>query len=102
MKSISKYLIGGVFTLGLIIAGFIFSIRSCLSKYDQRYALPPALYFGKGDTAILFSLVKFSETTSYSQEGGFTRKTYSTSYFIQCNRAITGEKIAAKKIYGNE
>jgi len=82
----------------LIITGFVIGIRSCLSKYDEHSALPPVLYFKNDSIAILFSLVKFSKTTSYSTKGGFTNKSISNHYYSQTNSALTGEKIAASEI----
>ena len=101
MSSFGKYFAGIFVMIFLIVGTFIFSLRSCLSKYDVRQAIPPVLYFGKGETAILFSLVKYSQTISYSNENGITTKSYNTSYSIQCNMAINGEKISNKKIHGN-
>ncbi len=101
MNSITKYLAGGTLMLGIIITGFLFAIRGCLSAYDERYALPPILFFEKEDKQVLVSLVKFSQTTSYVQEGGTTTKTFSNKYFIQCNNAATGEKLLSEEIEGH-
>jgi hypothetical protein len=93
-----KYFVGGFLILGLLVAGFIFLIRGCLSKFDERAAIVPVLYIERDGKAVLFSLVKFEKTTSYSQKGGFTSKSVSTSYFIQSNDPQTGARIAEQKI----
>ncbi len=84
--------------IGAIVAGFIFLLRGCLSKYDERSALPGILYFEKADQGVIFSIVKFEKATSYSQKGGMISKSVSTNYFIQTNDAAAGKKIADKKI----
>jgi hypothetical protein len=93
-----KIFIGGFFMLGVLVAGFIFLIRACLSQYDERSAITPALFIEKDGKAVLFSLVKYSEATSYSQKGGFTSKSVSTSYYIQTNNPETGAQLAEQKI----
>ena len=98
VRSIAGYFAGGIVLLAMIIVGFIFSIRGCLSAYDQRYALPNPLYFKKGDKEILFSLVKYQETTSYEQEGAITTKNFSNSYLVQNNDAVNGIKLSSRKI----
>lgn len=85
-------------TIGLFIAGLLFLIRGCLSKYDERSAIPVSLYFEKDGKGVIFSLVKFDKTTSYQQNGGFTSKSVNTSYFIQNNDALTAQKLSDKKI----
>lgn len=95
---IRKAVVGGVFTLGLIIFGFIMLFRSCLAKYDERSAISiPQVVESNGKT-VVFSLVKFEKATSYSRQGGFVRKSVSTSYYIQTNDGITGAKLQSKKI----
>jgi hypothetical protein len=69
-----------------------------LSKYDERSALPGILYFEKDGQQVIFSIVKFEKATSYSQKGGMVSKSVSTNYFIQTNDAVTGKKIADKKL----
>ncbi|MEO8770526.1 MAG: PA2928 family protein [Ferruginibacter sp.] len=82
----------------LAVAGFIFGLRSCLSRYDEREAIPQVLYFKNDTSSVLFSLVKYTKVNSYSNTGGFTRKTISEYYYVQCNNAITGEKINSRKV----
>ncbi|HKO82388.1 MAG TPA: hypothetical protein VJU78_18390, partial [Chitinophagaceae bacterium] len=64
--------------IGVVVAGFIFLLRGCLAKYDERSALPGILYFEKDGQKIIFSIVKFEKATSYSQKGGMVSKSVST------------------------
>src|SRR5688500_8593420 len=105
---ISKYMILGkksilfiLLFIGIMVIGFIFLLRGCLSKFDERSALPGILYFEKEGQGVIFSIVKFEKATSYSQKGGITHKSVSTNYFIQTNDAVTGKKIADKKVRHN-
>ena len=98
MRAFSKPIITVIACLLLFVAGFFFLLRGCLSKYDERSAIVPALYFERAGKSVLFSVVKFSEATSYSQKGGFTSKTVSTNYYVQNNDGATGNKISIKKI----
>src|SRR5688572_29216012 len=84
--------------LGAVIIGFIFLLRGCLSKYDERAALPGILYFYKDDQQTIFSIVKLGKATFYSQRGQTINKSLSINYFIQTNDAVTGKKMADKKI----
>lgn len=93
-----KPLILILLTTALAVFGFIYLLRGCLSKYDERAAYTPVLYFENGDEKIIFSLVKYEKTQSYSRTGNMVRKSVSTYYYIQCNDAKTGKKIADKKV----
>lgn len=95
---LTKPLLTVTATVIIIVAGFFFLLRGCLSKYDERSALPPLLYFEKDGKGVLFSLAKFEKATSYSQKGGMTTKSVSTNYFVQTNDAGSGEKLSIKKI----
>lgn len=95
---LNKIVIGGVLTLGLLIFGFVMLIRSCLAKYDERCVISQPLLVEDKGKAVVFSLVKFEKTTSYSSGGGMTRRSVSTSYYVQANDAVTGEKLHEKKI----
>lgn len=88
----------GLIIIALIIAGFVFLLRGCLSRYDERSAITPALFFEKGDKDIVFTIIRHGKATSYKSNGGSTYKSLSTNYFIQANDAATGEVIADKKI----
>jgi hypothetical protein len=88
--------VGGIVIL--FVGGLFFLLRGCLSKYDERAALAPILYFEKDGKSVVFSIVKFEKATSYSRKGGITSKSVSTNYFIQANDAITGKKNSDKKI----
>lgn len=95
---LKKYVIGGVVTLGLLIFGFVALIRSCLSQFDERCVISVPLVAEANGKAVVFSLVKYDRTTSYSRNGGFVRKSVSTSYYVQANDAVTGEKLSSQKI----
>lgn len=87
-----------VLLIALIVVGFMFLLRGCLAAYDERSAITPALFFEKDGRAVVFSIVKFEKTTSYSRKGGIVNKSVSTNYFIQVNDAETGVKLDQKKI----
>jgi len=89
---LTRFFAGGIIVIGGFVVLLIFGIRGCLSKYDERSALSPVVYVEKDGKKILVSLVKFSKTTSYSQSGGFIRKSVSDEYYLQTNDAITGKK----------
>ena len=98
MSILRKVVGGGVLVFLIIIGGFFFLFRGCLSKYDERSALHPILYFEKDTSAILFSVVSYGEAVSYESRGGFVRKTLNTSYYVQQNDAKTTVKLMQKKI----
>ena len=96
-----------VLIVALFIIGFVYLLRSCLSKFDERAAIGGGggsqsasqfLVFEKDGKGVIFSLVKFDKTVSYSQSGGSTRKTVNTTYYAQNNDLTTADKIASKKI----
>jgi hypothetical protein len=84
--------------IGLLIVGFVMLLRGCLSKYDERSAITPSLFFTNGNQDVVFSLVKYDKAKSYSRSGNFVRKSVSTNYFVQINDAKTGIKIKDKKV----
>lgn len=98
MSPLKKILGSGIIVIGLCIAGFVMLLRGCLSKYDERSALPSAIYFEKGNKPVIFSIVKFEKATSYSRNGGFVRKSVSTDYYVQSNDGITLVKLLDKKV----
>ncbi len=91
----------GIVFIGLLIAGFIFLLRGCLSRYDERSAITPALYFEKDNKGIVFTIIRYGKANSYKSNGGSTYKSLSVNYFIQSNDAATGELIDNKKIKHN-
>ena len=93
-----KVLAGGITISLIFVFGGMFLAKSCLSPFDERFALPPALYFETGGKKILISLIQFNEANSYSYNNGVTYKSISTTYFIQSNNAETGKKIQEKEI----
>jgi hypothetical protein len=98
---VKKYTFRGILILAAVIAGFIFLLRGCMSRYDERSSITPVLFFEKADKGIVFSIIKYGKATSYKRSGGSTFKSLSTNYFIQTNDAETGELIANKKIKHN-
>jgi len=98
MTPLAKGCSSVVVVTAAVIVLFIVGLRSCLSKYDERSAIPPALYFKKDTGAVILSLVKYSKVNSYSESQGFIRKTVSNIYYIQSNDALSGEKISSKEI----
>lgn len=87
-----------VFTIAAIVIGFILLLKGCLAKYDERFIKPPALVFEKNGKTVVFSIVEFQKTTSYSQKGNFVRKSVKTMYYVQINDGKTADFIAKKKI----
>ncbi|MDF2188911.1 PA2928 family protein [Paraflavitalea sp. CAU 1676] len=95
---IKSAFVGGFLFIGLLVVGFIMLLRSCLSQYDERFALAPVLYFEKEGKAVLFSLVEYDKTTNYSRRGGFVSKSISARYLVQQNDAVSGARIQDKEI----
>ncbi|MEQ1677232.1 MAG: PA2928 family protein [Chitinophagaceae bacterium] len=87
--------------IAVLVLGFIFLLKGCLAKYDERFIKVPALYFEKNGKAVVFSIVEFQKTTSYSRKGNMTQKSVSTSYYVQTNDGATTAFIANKKIKGH-
>lgn len=98
---LKKGLLGGAVVLIGIIAGFIFLLRGCLSGYDERSAIAPALYFEKDGKSVVFTIVEYGKATSYSSGPKGTFKSMSVNYYIQVNDGTTGELISNKKIKHN-
>ncbi|WP_276481771.1 PA2928 family protein [Paraflavitalea pollutisoli] len=94
----SKLFIGGFLFLGLLIAGFILLLRSCLAQFDERFALAPVLYFERDGRSVLFSLVQYDETNNYSRNGGMVNKSVTTSYLVQQQDGVTGARQAMREI----
>jgi gas vesicle protein len=95
---LKKGLFGGAIVLIAIVAGFIFLLRGCLSRYDERSAIPPALVFEKDGKSVVFTIIQYGKATSYSSGPRGTFKSLSTNYFIQVNDAATAAFISNKKI----
>ncbi len=87
--------------IGLLVVGFIYLLRGCLATYDERTAISRPVYFEKNQQTIVLSLVKYFKTNYYSSGGGMTRKSGSTTYYLQTNDASTGKKIMIKEIKGH-
>lgn len=90
----------------IIIIGFVYLLRSCLSKFDERAAIGGGssqtasqfLVFEKDGKGVIFSLVAFDKTISYSQQGGSTRKSVKRTYYVQSNDMATAAKLNLQKI----
>lgn len=93
-----KFVFGGLLAAAAFVIGLLFLIRGCLSRYDERSAIGPVLYFSGKDSQVLFSIIQSEEATSYSSKGGFTQKTVSTTYLVQINDAQTGARLAVQKV----
>ncbi|MEO7984493.1 MAG: PA2928 family protein, partial [Bacteroidota bacterium] len=93
-----KPLFIALITIGTFITGFIFLLKGCLTKYDERFIKPPALVIEKNGKKVIFSIEEFEKTTSYSQKGGMTNKSVSITYSVQTNDGETAELIAVKKL----
>ncbi|MBK7561261.1 MAG: hypothetical protein IPI68_06975 [Chitinophagaceae bacterium] len=97
-----------VLVVALLIIGFVLLLRSCLSKYDERAAIGGGggasqtasqfLVFEKEGKGVIFSLIKYDKTVSYSQRGGSINKSVNTTYYAQSNDLATAAKIALQKI----
>ena len=98
---LKKGIFGGAIVVITIIAGFIFLMRGCLSGYDERSAIPPALYFEKDGKSVVFTIVEYGKAISYSSGPRGTYKSMSTNYFIQTNDAATAALINNRKIKHN-
>lgn len=98
MTLFRKSVVTGILILGLLITGFVLLLKGCLAKYDERFIHVPALLFEKNGKTTIFSIVEFQKTTSYSQNGGMTRKSVSTSYYVQLNDGDTGEELKKIKV----
>lgn len=98
---LKKGLLGGAVVLIVIVAGFIFLLRGCLSGYDERSAIVPALYFEKDGKSVVFTIVEYGKATSYSSGPKGTFKSMSVNYYIQANDGTTGQLISNKKINHN-
>jgi hypothetical protein len=95
---IKKGLFGGAIVIIAIVAGFIFLLRGCLSRYDERSVITPALYFEKDGKSVIFTVVEYGKATSYKSGPSGTYKNMSVNYFIQSNDATTAALIGNKKI----
>ncbi len=102
-----KIAIRVILVIIVIAFGFIYLIRSCLSKFDERSSVGGGsssqsasqfLVFEKDGKGVIFSLVKYDRTDSYSQQGGMTRKSVTVTYYAQTNDLATAAKIKTEKI----
>ena len=95
-----------ILVVALVVVGFFYLLRSCLSKYDERAAIGGSssssasqfLIFEKEGRSIIFSLVKYAKTVSYSQKGSMINKSVNNTYYAQINDLATAAKITSQKI----
>lgn len=97
MRLTAKPVLGIIITAILIVLGFIYLLKGCLAKYDERFTKPPVLLFEKNGKSVVFAITEFQKTVSYSRKGGMVRKSVNTTYYIQTNDASTAEMVAEKK-----
>lgn len=84
--------------IAAIVIGFIFLLKGCLAKYDERFIKTPAIHFNINSRNIILAIVEYQKAVSYSRQGGFVRKSVNTSYYLQTNDGNTAELIQLKKI----
>lgn len=97
-----------VLVVALFIIGLVLLLRSCLAKHDERSAIGGSggssqsasqfLVFEKEGRGVIFSLIKYDKTVSYSQKGGSINKSVNTTYYAQTNDLATAAKTALQKI----
>ncbi|HEX2608075.1 MAG TPA: PA2928 family protein [Flavisolibacter sp.] len=95
-----KVLFGGVLSTAVFIFLFMFLLKGCLSQYDERCAVPPLLYFEKNGQQMVFSVVRYEETDSYSSGGGITQKSVTNHYYLQTNKIPESGKNSSKEVFG--
>lgn len=98
MRLTARPVLGIILAAALIVIGFVYLLKGCLAKYDERFARPPVLLFEKNGKSVVFAITEFQKTVSYSQKGGMVRKSVNTTYYIQTNDAATAELVAEKKV----
>ncbi len=101
MRLFSKPVIIIVITIIVITGGFFLLIRGCLSRYDERFALTPGMYFEKDGKGVLVNIVEHEQATSYSQKGGMVSKSVIATYYIQTNDAVSAALLQEKKVKEN-
>jgi hypothetical protein len=98
MRLTARPVLGILIAAGLIVVGFVYLLKGCLAKYDERFAKPPVLLFEKEGKSVVFTITEFQKTVSYSRKGGMVRKSVNTTYYIQSNDAATTKMVAEKKV----
>lgn len=86
----------GAVILGGIIIGFFFLMRGCLSRWDS-YGVVGWPGISEDETSMVI-VKSYNQTTSYSRNGGFVRKSYSTTYYLEKIDLITGKVIKKTKL----
>lgn len=98
MRLTSRPALAFLIGLGLIIAGFIFLLRGCLSRYDERFAKSPVLLVENKGEQRLVSLVEFQRAVNYSRNGGMVRKSVRVTFYLQTHDVQTGAVTGSVKI----
>lgn len=80
----------------IVVGGFMFLIRACLSKYDTRSSIGSTFVFEQNGQSVILSLVRHEKTTSYEQNRATTRRSISVSYHLQTNELTTGRTLLNK------
>ena len=78
------------------IAGFVFLLRGCLQKHNNYGVTGVPVV--SADGRLLVVVVAENEATTYSQNGGYRRTTYSTSYWLKQYDTETGKLLKKKKL----
>lgn len=98
MRLTSRPTLAFLIGLVLIIGGFIFLLRGCLSRYDERFARNPLLLVEDNGRQQLVSLVEFQRAVNYSRSGGFVRKTVRVTFYLQTHDVKTGAVTGLVKV----
>lgn len=93
-----KLILGGFITIAAIVAGFLFLMRGCLSRFDERFVTGQVLYCAAAEKEVIFSIIQSEKATSYSNKRGLIHKTVSTTYLVQSNDALTGALLTVQKV----
>jgi ASC-1-like (ASCH) protein len=84
-----RTILWGMVIFGGIVLGFIFLMRSCLSKYDTFGTVGwPGL---TEDQKSLVIVKSYSKTNSYSSKNGMTNISYTTTYYLERIDLATGK-----------
>lgn len=86
----------GAVILGGIIIGFFFLMRGCLSRWDS-YGVVGWPGISEDETSMVI-VKSYNQTTSYSRNGGFVRKSYSTTYYLEKIDLLTGKVVKKTKL----
>jgi hypothetical protein len=83
----SKIALVLIIFIAILIFGFITLIRSCLSQYDERAKIDNAFIYQYLDKDVVVFLFEYQSCTSFSSQGGYTRKSVTNYYYLQTRDA---------------